>query len=152
MTRVRTLFFLLLAGLLCLSTIDQARADVYPSFVRITQEGSSDPFDGDFTDLTGAAIRFYLNDAADSVAIEIAPAGGGPAVKRVVGYNLSAGDNAIIWDGSQNDGSPAPADSYALNLTAYSAGYSVYTQYFLDTPSIFTRGVGSVNNPAPVSF
>ncbi len=86
------------------------------------------------------------------MVVKILPASGGAAVKTFVLTGLSSGDNAAIWDGSSDAGTPAPADDYLIELTAYSAGYSAYTLYFNETPAIYTRGVTSVNNPALRNF
>ncbi|HEX9658579.1 MAG TPA: hypothetical protein VGB89_16860, partial [Bacteroidota bacterium] len=80
---VRTIIAAMVTLVLFVLPVTEARAEVYASHVRITQEGTSDPFDGNFGDRTGAAIRFYLNDAADSVVINVVPLGGGTPLKTL---------------------------------------------------------------------
>lgn len=146
----KTLLCFFVLSLCLFVSVNSVRADVFPSYVRVTQEASSDSFDGSFADGTGAAIRFLLNDAADSVVVKIIPAAGGAAVKTFVLTNATAGDTLIIWNGSSDTGPtvPAPVDDYLIELTAYAAGVSSYTVFFNDYPAIYTRGVAPVTNPA----
>ena len=153
MNKFRTLFAIALAAMLTLCIADRAYADVYASNVRITQDFSLAAFDGNFADGTGAAIRFTLNDNADSVVMAITPAAGGAAIKTLRGTGLSRGDNSITWDGSQNGGSAAPAGPYRVEITAYSKGYASWTQIF-DSGGIgiFTRGVDVNRDPTSRDF
>jgi flagellar hook assembly protein FlgD len=123
-------------------------ADVYPSFIRITQDYSTAPFDGSFADGTGAAIRFILNQAADSVMVQIVPAAGGSPVATVMKTSLSVGDNAVMWNGATAPKVAAGAGAYKAVVTAYHAGFSSYTEVTVTTPSIFTRGITSIKDPA----
>jgi hypothetical protein len=125
-------------------------ADVFPSFIRITQDYSTAPFDGSFADGTGAAIRFILNQPADSVRLDVIPAAGGPAVYSVSKVGLPIGDNFINWNGMTTSG-PADAGSYKFVVTAFHGGYATYTQTALITSPlafIYTRGVTAITNPA----
>jgi flagellar hook assembly protein FlgD len=136
---------LLLAGL------SVAVANVFPSYIRITQDYSKAPFDGSFADGTGAAIRFFLNQVADSVQVGVIPAAGGAPIATITKYNLGPGDNAIYWDGTTAPRTPAPAGQYKFVVTAYHGGFSAYTQidYWTSNLSfIFTRGVTDIKNPA----
>ncbi len=148
MKAMRTMLLLTVLAVLSLSFVQRSEAKVYASYVRFTQEGSTAPFDGSFADRSGMAIRFILNHAADSVVVNIVPAAGGPAVKTLRKVALAGGDNAITWNGSNNSNTPAPAQAYKAQVTAYHRGFATYTEYHMSTPAIFTRGVGSVNNPA----
>ena len=93
----RTLFLLALVAALALGITGQSYAKVYASYVRVTQEGSALPFDGNFADRTGATIRYRLNHAADSVVINVVPSGGGASLKRLWAGASVAGDNSINW-------------------------------------------------------
>jgi|GEM_PF-1704706 len=148
MKAIRTKLLLVLVAVLSLSIVERSEAKVYASHVRFTQDGSTAPFDGSFADRSGMAIRFILNHTADSVVINVVPAGGGPAVKTLRKSAVPAGDNSMIWNGSNNSNTPAPTGAYKVQITAYHRGFASYSEYHLSTPSIFTRGVGSVNNPA----
>ncbi len=136
------LLILLLAG------ASTAIAGVFPSFIRITQDYSLAPFDGSFADGTGAAIRFYLNQPADSVTVAIVPAAGGPAIATLSKSNLPHGDNFVSWDGQTSSQTNAPAGPYRIVVTAYHGGYATYTQITFTTPSIYTRGLSNIKNPA----
>ncbi|MBI5474158.1 MAG: T9SS type A sorting domain-containing protein [Ignavibacteriae bacterium] len=144
----RTLLSVVLIAVLSVLLADRSEAKVYASFVRFTQEGTTAPFDGSFADRSGCSIRFVLNHAADSVIINVVPAAGGAAVKTIRKVNLPGGDNVMVWNGSTNTNTAAPAGAYKVQITAYHRGFATYSEYHLSTPSIFTRGVGSVNNPA----
>ena len=133
---------------LVLVGVSAAFADVFPSFIRVTQDYSLAPFDGSFADGTGAAIRFYLNQPADSVTVAVVPAGGGPAIVTLSKQNLPHGDNTIYWDGSTAPRVPAPAGSYKFVVTAYHGGYVGYTEISVTTPSIYTRGLTNIKNPS----
>ncbi len=145
--RKRSLLIALLATLVVVAT-QSTVADVFPSFIRITQDYSTAAFDGSFADGTGAAIRFVLNQAADSVMVQIVPAAGGSPVATVKKTGLSVGDNAIMWNGATAPKVAAGAGAYKAMVTAYHAGYASYTEVSVTTPSIFTRGITSIKNPA----
>ncbi len=144
----RTLLSVVLIAVLSLSLAERSEAKVYASYVRFTQEGSTAAFDGSFADRSGCAIRFILNHAADSVVINVVPAAGGAAVKTLRKVSVPGGDNVMVWNGSTNTNTPAPTGAYKVQITAYHRGFASYSEYHLSTPAIFTRGVGSVNNPA----
>ncbi len=153
MNTFRTLLFLALVAALSISAVERGYANVYASYVRVTQEGSNVPFDGSFADRSGATIRFFLNHNADSVVINVVPAGGGAAVKTLRKANALQGDNAIPWNGSTNAGTAAPAGAYKFEITAYHSGFVAYTQYYYtDEYPISTRGIASVNNPSLRQF
>ncbi len=141
-TASAVLLILLLAG------ASTAIAGVFPSFIRVTQDYSPAPFDGSFADGTGAAIRFFLNQPADSVTVDIVPAAGGPAIVTLSKLNLPHGDNFVNWNGLTSSQTTAPAGPYRIVVTAYHGGYSAYTQISFTTPSIYTRGLSNIKNPA----
>ncbi len=134
--------------ILLLAGASTAIAGVFPSFIRITQDYSLAPFDGSFADGTGAAIRFYLNQPADSVTVAIVPAAGGPAIATISKSNLPHGDNFVYWNGQTSSQTIAPAGPYRIVVTAYHGGYAAYTLISLTTPSIYTRGLSNIKNPA----
>jgi flagellar hook assembly protein FlgD len=129
---------------------EPASANVFPSNVRVTQEGSSDPFDGSFTDGTGAAIRFVLSDHADSAVVVIKD--GSTVVRTIRGLDMSMGDTSVVWDGKDDGGLDVGNGDYSIQITTFDAGYSAYTELFWADPAIFTRGVTSVRNPAFANF
>jgi flagellar hook assembly protein FlgD len=140
--------FALAAGILAAAT-QTTMAKVYPSYIRITQDFSTAPFDGSFADGTGAAIRFILNQPADSVIVTIVPVAGGSPVATLKKTGLAAGDNAVLWNGATTPKVAAPTGAYKAVVTAYSAGSATYAELVpVTTPSIFTRGVTTVTNPA----
>ena len=152
MNKFRTCFLLAIVAVLFCSP-DRGYADVYASNVRITQDFSTAAFDGTFADGTGAAIRFTLNDNADSVWVAITPAAGGAAIKNIRKVGLTRGDNYVAWNGSKNDSSAAPAGAYRVSITAYSKGYASWTQFFDSGGiSIFTRGVDSNRDTTSKDF
>ncbi|MCK5572824.1 MAG: hypothetical protein KAJ12_08680, partial [Bacteroidetes bacterium] len=129
---------------------EPASANVFPSNVRVTQEGSDDSFDGKFTDGTGAAIRFVLSDHADSVVVVLKD--NGTIIRTLRGLDMSMGDTSVVWDGKDDLGGDVGNGDYSIQITTYDAGHSAYTELFWDDPAIFTRGVTSVRNPAMMNF
>jgi hypothetical protein len=149
MKRSRLFVCILAAGMLCVST--QALANVFASNIRITQQGSSGPFDGKFTDGTGLSLRFVLSDHADSVQAVIK--NGAVVVRNITVKALSIGDTSIVWDGKNNSGAYVTSGTYALSLTAFDKGYSTYTEVsYPDASGLSMRGMSLITNPAIKSF
>ncbi len=144
----RPLLLFVLVAVLLIAASQPTVAKVFPSYIRITQDYSNAPFDGSFADGSGAAIRFYLNQVADSVMVTIIPAAGGSPIATLKKVGLPAGDNAIYWNGTTTPKVAAPAAAYKAVVTAYHGGYASYTELSVTGPSIFTRGVTNIKNPA----
>jgi hypothetical protein len=142
----------LLAAILVV-TVQPGAANVYPSNIRITQDYVNAPFDGSFADGSGAAIHFHLNQEADSAVVAIIPVAGGSPIATVTKSGLPAGENVINWNGTTAPAVGADAGAYKVVVTAYHAGHAAYTELVpITTPSIFTRGVTTINNPALRGF
>ena len=149
---------LLLSGLILTLALglvlsERAEANVFASAVRVTQEGSDGPFDGSFTDGTGAEIRFVLSDRADSVTVNIWTATNPTTlVRTITAYSFTAGDTSIIWDGDDNSATPVGSGEYRVVVTTFDQGYADYTEIYYAQPAIFTRGVTAITNPALRNF
>ena len=87
--------------MLLLVTSGKVYANVFASNIRATQEGSNGGFDGNFSDGTGLAIRFVLSDHADSVVILIKE--GATTIRTLKATDLAMGDDAIVWDGKDEN-------------------------------------------------
>jgi flagellar hook assembly protein FlgD len=148
MHHIRPILLFVLVTVLFIAAGQTAVAKVFPSYIRITQDYSNAPFDGSFADGSGAAIRFYLNQVADSVIVTIIPAAGGSPIATIKKAGLSAGDNVIYWNGTTTPKVAAPAGAYKAVVTAYHGGYASYTELSVTGPSIYTRGVTCIKNPA----
>jgi len=93
----------------------------YASFIRVS---STNPAEG-----VGLDISYVLNDAADSVTIDILDSGSG--VVATFAGTATRGDNSVSWDGTvDNAGGTAVAagDNYAVRITA-DKNISDWTEY-----------------------
>lgn len=150
MKLLRTAGFLVLSAILW-SMSHYALADTFPSFVRVTQEKTTAPFDGRFNDGTGAAIRFILSDHADSVLVRIKS--GQTVIRTIKGVNFAAGDTSVIWNGKTDAGADVASGTYSIQITTYDKGYASYTEIsYPDAAGLSTRGVTAVTNPALKNF
>ncbi|MBI3111094.1 MAG: T9SS type A sorting domain-containing protein [Ignavibacteriales bacterium] len=134
------------------AVVQPAKADVYPSHVRVTQATSTAAFDGSFTDGTAAAIRFILSDHADSVIVRIRS--GQTVVRTIKGTDFAAGDTAVVWDGKNDAGTDVSNGTYSIQIATYDKGYNTYKEiyYFGDGIGLSTRGVTVVKNSALKNF
>jgi hypothetical protein len=148
MHQMRPLLLPVLVVALLVAAGQTTEAKVFPSYIRLTQDYSNAPFDGSFADGSGVAIRFYLNQVADSVIVTIIPAAGGSPIATLKKVALQSGDNTVYWNGATAPKVAAPAGAFKAAVTAYHGGYPSYTELSVTTPSIFTRGLTSINDPA----
>ncbi|GAB6281458.1 MAG: hypothetical protein STSR0008_01980 [Ignavibacterium sp.] len=157
MNRKTNLFFAFLFLVLILG-YSNTYADVYPFDIRVTQSFNEEPFDGDFSDGTAAAIRFRIPDsvAVTNVTVEILQ--GMNLIKQITAEGLKGGDNFVIWDGSTEQGEPAPVGSYDIRITTQQpVGHSEYTLVYnsdFDTTAVglSTRGVTVITDPERRDF
>lgn len=147
--------FVLFLNLIILGfAAQEAIANVYASDIRVTNPDGT-PFDGNFTDGTGAMLTFVLNDTAVTVSAQFIDLSiGGAAITFNLG-SLGRGEHSVIWDGT----GAATGRRYVATVTAEQPTYSLtdYTMYiYIDSRipghNIFTRGVDSYNNPASRKF
>ncbi|MBL1214167.1 MAG: T9SS type A sorting domain-containing protein [Ignavibacteriae bacterium] len=144
-------YFLALLLLFSIFSASNVLANVFAHNVRITQEDSELPFDGKFTDGTGAAIRFTLSDAADTVVVSIyndAMA----VVRTITATAFTVGDNLIIWDGNDDASAVVPDGDYTVSIYTAHQGYAAYTDIVNYEVGIFTRGVTTVKTQDVKNF
>ncbi len=143
-----------------------AQANVYASRLRVTQPTSTDPFDGNFFDGSGARIRFNVGgfrsvgvtpETADQVVVSVKL--GGATIYSVTMMNVPSGDTSVVWNGGVNGGNiPAPAGSYTYEVTVSDAGYATPTETwkFTDVDQVLLglsdRAVASNNFPSTPGF
>lgn len=151
MNKKTNLFFAFLFLVLILG-YSNTYADVYPFNIRVTQSYNEDPFDGDFSDGTAAAIRFRIPDSVAITNVTVDIMQGMQLIKSITAEGLKGGDNFVIWDGSDTNGNPAPVGNYDIIITASQpTGHSEYTLVYdsdLDTTAVglSTRGVTLVTD------
>jgi len=157
MNKKNNLFFVFLFLVLMLG-YSNTYADVYPFDIRVTQSFNEDPFDGDFSDGTAAAIRFRIPDSVATTNVTVQILQGMTLIKTITAEGLKGGDNFVIWDGSTNEGGAAPAGAYNIQIiTNQPTGHSEYTLVFnsdFDTTAVglSTRGVTVVKDPERKDF
>lgn len=125
-------------------------ANVFAAQLNITNPDGS-PFDGDFTDGSGASLSFFLNDTASTVTVEIIETGSGTVVATINGGAMSRGMNAVAWDGSGS----AMNVEYSIRVTAEQSSPST-TEWTVIWDSgdidIFTRGMAINNDQSDPDF
>lgn len=157
MNRRTNLFFTFLFLVLIMG-YSNTYADVYPFNIRVTQSFNEEPFDGDFSDGTAAAIRFRIPDSVAVTNVTVDIMQGITLIKRITAEGLKGGDNFVIWDGSTEQDEPAPVGSYDILITTQQpVGHSEYTLVYnsdFDTTAVglSTRGVTVVKDPGRKDF
>jgi flagellar hook assembly protein FlgD/DNA/RNA endonuclease YhcR with UshA esterase domain len=149
MRNLLTSCFIVMVAMLLVSS--NAQADVFAMNIRVTNEGSTLPFDGRFTDGTGAAVRFTLSDRADSVVVNIRLSA--TLVRTISLPNFNIGDTLVVWDGKNDAGAFVSTGNYNFSVTTYNNGYGTYTEIsYPDAAGLSQRGMTTVNNPALKNF
>jgi len=148
MKKLTTTIFLFVAFLFAMNEV--VKADVYPFYIRVTQPTNETPFDGSFTDGTGAAIRFYTPYSTVSFSATVKIYSGNIVVRTITKDSLSGLDNYVLWDGATDGNTPAANGNYTVEVST--TQYTSVTGYTtLDAGDIAvglsTRGVTVVNSP-----
>ncbi len=140
--KVATRFTMLLVSLGLLAHVHDARANVYAGQLKVTNPDGS-PFDGNFSDGTGARISFILNDNATVVKLAVKEIGSDVPVYQADLGALSRGPQSATWDGT----GAVAGKNYFYEITAEQPNLST-TEWkkFFDSGGIgiFTRGVDIV--------
>lgn len=80
---------------------------------------------------TPSAINFNLVSPANSVTVTVQDASGA-TVKTLTSGALASGDNAIAWDGTDNNGNQLPTGAYSFSVNALdSAGGKLVATPFI---------------------
>lgn len=127
-----------------------AFANVYASQIKITNPDDS-PFDGSFSDGTGAKISFFLNDDASAVKVAVKEAQSGNVVAQLTGGAMSRGLGSVTWDGTGAE----TGKKYLVEVTAEQPNKSSTNwTIFFDSGGIgiFTRGCDVVRDMASPMF
>ncbi len=147
------------ASFLCITTLcitfvmfinKELQANVFASQISITNPDDS-PFDGDFSDGTGAKISFFLNDTASSVSVEIVEVQSGTTIHTINAGVFSRGKQSIEWDGT----GAAVNQNYVIKIISVQNSYSnTNWTVFYDTGDIdiFTRGLAVVTDQTDSHF
>jgi flagellar hook assembly protein FlgD len=127
-----------------LASAHEARANVYAGQLKVTNPDGS-PFDGNFSDGTGARISFILNDNATAVHIAVKEIGSDVPVYQADLGALSRGPQSTTWDGT----GAVAGKNYFYEITAEQPSPSTTDwKVFFDSGGIgiFTRGVDIVRD------
>ncbi len=134
--------------LICCIQTSNAYANVYASQLKISNPDDT-PFDGNFSDGTGAKLSFILNDTASVVTVLVKDALTGAVVNQIDNSALSRGLHSVTWDGTGGDA----GKQYIFEVSAEQANPS-NTEWtvFFDSGDIeiYTRGcdvVRDMNSP-----
>ena len=133
----------------CSFQTQNAHASVFASQLKISNPDSS-PFDGNFSDGTGALFSFILNDTASTVTINVINSETGSSIAQIDGGPMSAGTQSVVWSGAE-----AAVGNYVFEVTAEQPNYSdsEWTMFFDSGDiEIFTRGVAVVTAPRDANF
>lgn len=129
---------------------NQAVANVFASQLKIINPDDS-PFDGNFSDGTGAKISFLLNAAASSVIVVVKDAANGNIIAQIDGGAMGSGLNSVDWDGTGAE----TGKQYIYEVTAVQPNASSTDwRVFFDSGDIeiFTRGCAVVKDMSSPLF
>lgn len=143
MKKLTTTIFLFVA--LIVSMVDVVKADIYPFYIRVTQPTNETPFDGSFSDGTGAAIRFFTPYSTVGFTATVKIFSGNVLVKTLTGT-----ENFVLWDGSTDANTPAGNGVYTVEVTTLqNSAVTAYTTFDAGVVAVglSTRGVTVVNDP-----
>jgi hypothetical protein len=134
----------LLGALFLFSSILSVRANVYATDIRLDDfitAGVVVP--GSSLTASNLAISYILNDNA-TAGVTIRIYSGSNVVKT---FTTPGGDpgteiglNSVQWNGTNDDGSPAPPGVYTLSITAAADGYDTWTNITDDGTNFFAAG------------
>jgi hypothetical protein len=113
--------FLVLVSVVILMLAQPAYGNVYATRLRVTQPNSEAAFDGNFSDGTGARIRFVLNEMADTALVRIKS---GATIVRTLRLLNAVGDTSVLWTGDKDAGGPAGVGSYTYEVYCSSKGHT----------------------------
>lgn len=125
-------------------------ANVYAAQLKITNPDGT-PFDGNFSDGTGALLSFILNDDATSVIIKIKEVESGAIVHQIDAGALGRGAQSVIWDGTGGEA----GKQYIFEVTAEQTNRSnTDWTVFFDSGDIdiFTRGCDVIRDQSSPLF
>ena len=129
---------------------EEAYANVFAGQLKIANPDST-PFDGNFSDGTGALLSFFLNDTASVVTVNAIETQTGLSVFQINAGSMSRGPNSVLWDGT---GSEA-GKKYTFRVTAEQPNAST-TEWSLFYDSgdidIYTRGVAVITDQTDPNF
>ncbi len=114
------------------------QANVFASQLAVSNPDGS-PFDGNFSDGSGAELTFTLNDTASSVTVAVIDVSDGATVASIDAGAMSRGRNSVTWDGSGSES----GGRYIFRVTAEqpNASNEDWTVFFDSGDiDIFTRG------------
>ena len=146
----KVLFLFLFSFVVFFSSQDLIKANVFPFYIHITQQDSEAPFDGDFADGSGAAIRFMIQDTVLTTDVTVLVKSGATTVRTLTLTGIKGGYHSVNWDGSNDASGVVPPGSYTIEVTASQAtGHAAYTLIFDGDGAvgISTRGNTINNNP-----
>lgn len=151
----KILFLFLFLVFAFLGSQQVTKANVFPFYIHVTQPDSETPFDGDFADGTGAAIRFMIQDTVITSDVTVLVKDGATTVKTLNLNGIKGGYHSVLWDGSSDGPGVVVAGSYTVEVTASQAtGHAAYTLVFDcdGAAGLSTRGVTINNDPSSKSF
>lgn len=153
MNKTYAVFFLLVLGFVSFST--EARADIYPSNLRVTNPDSVSAFDGNLNDGSNVFVWYTLNDKADTVVVWVKS--GSTIIRTWVlsdSAHLARGEHYVTWDGRNDNTGAAAAGTYTFSVKAkQNAGYASWTMFYDSGDiNIFTRGVDVNSDPMSQDF
>lgn len=151
MNKLKFTIFAMVLTFFAMYSSSDLYANVFAHNIRITQPTSTYPFDGTFSDGSGAGIRFTLSDYADTVNINIYD-GTMTHVRSILVLDLGMGENIVEWDGMDDGGTMVADGNYKVEIYTANAGYDQYTVLYDKEVSIYTRGVTSMKSQAAKNF
>lgn len=133
----------------CSFLTQNAHANVFASQLKITNPDGS-PFDGNFSDGSGALFSFILNDTASVVVIHVMDVETGSRIAQIDAGPMNRGLHSVPWGGAG-----AEAGNFVFEVTAEQPNYSdTEWTLFFDSGDIdiFTRGVAVVTDQRDENF
>lgn len=134
-------------------------AGTYATSLRVSNPDSTKPFDGSFSDTTGARLWFTLNGHADTVKVWVRK--GNERIRKFDPLlNLAVGPHSVAWDGKDDSGKVVMNGRFNFEVFTSDTGNSsaLWVQgwqnsvYLAAGTGLSSRDIEVVNDPMSPAF
>jgi flagellar hook assembly protein FlgD len=145
--------------LLLVGLVSTSFAGTYASGLRVSNPDTVKPFDGKFTDASGALLWFTLNAHADTVKVWVLS--NNTRIKAFAPLlNLAPGQHNVLWDGKDDSNNDVTLGNYTFEVFTSDTGNSsgAWAQawenpvYLLTGGGLSSRDIDIVLDPNSANF